>query len=138
MLLRQVSWLTSVKIFKPDLYQGLTAAGLIGVLFELVQFDAIGVLTAGGLTAIAGSQIWRTSRGPRPELEADEAAIRVAQRRGYSETDAAQHLLSAIEAIPRLEGRNSLTFIELIRCQNLRAISGLSATGAPGSIRNQE
>lgn len=138
MLLRQVSWLNSVKILKPDLYQGLTAAGLIGVLFELVQFDVIGVLTAGGLSTIAGAQIWRASRGPRPEMEADETAIRVAQRRGYSETEAAQHLLSAIEAIPRIEGRGSLTFTELIRAQNLRAIAGLSLTEVPGSVRRRD
>ena len=138
MFLRQVSWLTSVKLLKPDLYQGLTAAGVIGFMFELVQFDAIGVLTAGGLTAIAGSQIWRTSRGARPEIEADEAALRVAQRRGYTEKDAAQHLISAIEAIPMIEERSSLNFTELIRCQNLRTIAGLSTAGVPGSIRSQE
>lgn len=136
-LLRQISWLTSVKLIKPDLYQGLIVAGLVGALFELVQFDAIGVLTAGGLTAIAGSQIWRTSRGPRAEIEADEMAVRVAQRRGYNEPDAAQHLLSAIESMPQIEGRSSLTFTELIRAQNLRAIAGLSLTETPGSIRNQ-
>ena len=68
---------------------------------------------------------------------ADEAAIRVAQRRGYSQTEAAQHLLSAIEAVAQIEGRPSLNFTELIRCQNLRAIAGLSPVGIPEKIKKE-
>jgi hypothetical protein len=83
------------------------------------------------LTAIATTQIWRGSRSSETQLNADEAAIRVAQRRGYSQTEAAQHLLSAIEAVAQIEGRPSLNFTELIRCQNLRAIAGLSPVGIP-------
>jgi hypothetical protein len=137
LLLRNVSWLTGVKWFKPDIYQGVVVAGLLGAMVELVQADAVGVVVAGGLTAIATTQIWRGSRSSQSELNADEAAIRVAQRRGYNETEAAQHLLSAIEAVAQIEGRPSLNFTELIRCQNLRAIAGLSPVSVPEKIKNQ-
>jgi hypothetical protein len=36
-----------------------------------------------------------------------------------------------------IEGRLSLNFTELIRCQNLRAIAGLSAVGVPESIKQE-
>jgi len=137
LLLRNVSWLTGVKWFKPDIYQGVVVAGVLGAMVELVQADAVGVVVAGGLTAIATTQIWRGSRSSQSELNADEAAIRVAQRRGYNETEAAQHLLSAIEAVAQIEGRPGLNFTELIRCQNLRAIAGLSPVGVPEKIKNQ-
>lgn len=137
LLLRNVCWLTGVKWFKPDVYQGVVVAGLLGATVELVQGDAVGVVVAGGLSAIALNRIWRTSRSQQAELNADEAAIRVAQRRGYSETEAAKHLLSAIETVAQLEGRPMLNFTELIRCQNLRAIAGLSSVGVPEKIKNE-
>ncbi|HEY9655303.1 MAG TPA: hypothetical protein V6C50_07410, partial [Crinalium sp.] len=68
------------------------------------------------------------------ELDADEAALRVAQRRGYEEPEAARHLLSAIEAVAEIEGR-SLNFIELLRSQNLRSIAGVSPVGVPDRAR---
>jgi hypothetical protein len=135
LVLRTVSWVTGVRWFRPNLYQGLVLVGLLGAIAEAVQGDAVGVLAAGGLGAIAGTQVWRNNRSPRTELDADEAAIRVAQRRGYTEADAAHHLLSAIEAVSRIEGRPGLNFTELLRCQNLRAIAGLSPVGVPDSIR---
>ena len=137
LLLRNVTWLTGVKWFKPDIYQGVVVAGLLGAIVELVQVDAVGVLVAGGLTAIATTQIWRSSRSSQTELNADEGAIRVAIRRGYNETEAAQHLLSAIESVAKIEGRSGLDFTELIRHQNLRAIAGLSPVGVPENIKNQ-
>ena len=135
LLLRTVSWLTGVKWFKPDIYQGAVVAGLLGAMVQLIQADAVGVVVAGGLTAIAGTRIWRTSRSQLSELNADEAAIRVAQRRGYTETEAAEQLLSAIETVAQLEGRPSLNFTELIRSQNLRAIAGLSPVGVPNTLK---
>ncbi len=136
LLLRTVSWLTGVKWFKPDIYQGAVVAGLLGAMVELIQGDAVGVVVAGGLTAIAGTRIWRTSRSQLSELNADEAAIRVAQRRGYTETEAAEQLLSAIETVAQLEGRPSLNFTELIRSQNLRALAGLSPVGVPNTLKD--
>jgi hypothetical protein len=138
LLLRTVGWLTAVKWFKPDIYQGVVLAGLLGATVEIIQGDAVGTLVAGALSAIAGNRIWRTYRSSQSEVSADEAAIRVAQRRGYSETEAAKHLLSAIEAVAKIEGRSSLNFLELIRCQNLRAIAGLSPMGIPEIIKDQD
>ncbi|MBW4633966.1 MAG: DUF3318 domain-containing protein [Iphinoe sp. HA4291-MV1] len=131
LLLRTVSALTGVKWFKPDIYQGVAIAGLLGAFVESAQADAVGVVVAGGLTTLAVLRIWRTNRSQQTELNADKAAIRVAQRRGYSEVEAAQHLLSAIEAVAKIEGRSGLDFTELIRSQNLRAIAGLSSVGVP-------
>ncbi|MCC5619459.1 DUF3318 domain-containing protein [Nostoc sp. CHAB 5836] len=133
LLLQMVSWLTGVKWFKRDIYQGAVLAGLLGGLLEAGQSDIVGVAVAGGLSAIAAFGIWRTNKSQESELNADTAAIRIGQRRGYSEVEAAQHLLSAIEAVAKIEGRSSLNFTELIRCQNLRAIAGLSAVGMPES-----
>ncbi|MDF5736854.1 MULTISPECIES: DUF3318 domain-containing protein [unclassified Nostoc] len=133
LLLHMVSWLTGVKWFKPDIYQGVVLAGLLGGFLEAAQSDVVGVAVAGGLSAIAAWRIWRTNKSQESELNADAAAIRIAQRRGYSEAEAAQHLLSAIEAVAKIEGHSSLNFTELIRCQNLRAIAGLSPVGMPES-----
>lgn len=137
LLLRAVSWVCSIRWFKPDIYQGLTAVGLAGTVVEVLQGDAVGIVAAGSLTAIAALQVWRTNRKLQLHLEADELAIRVAGRRGYSEAEAASHLLSAIEAVAEMEGRTSLSFMELIRSQNLRAIANLSPVGIPETVRQE-
>lgn len=137
LLLRTVCWLIGVKWFKPELYQGFILAGLLGGILELAQGDAVGVVVATGLSAIAGTQIWRSTRSSQAELDADENAIKVAIRRGYTETEAAQHLLAAIEAVAQIEGRSGLNFTELIRAQNLRAIAGLSSVGVPDTVKQE-
>lgn len=134
-LLSAVHWLTANTWLKPDWYQGLFLAGTVGGIVELVQGDAIGMVIAGGLSAIAVIQIRRTNRSLERELEADAAAIRVAQRRGYSEAEAAKHLLMGIQAMARIGGQTTPTFNQLIRCQNLRAIAGLSKTGIPETLQ---
>jgi Protein of unknown function (DUF3318) len=136
LLLRSVSFLGNFKWFKPDIYQGAALAGIVGTVVELLQGDAIGTAIAGGLTGLAMTRIWRDNRSSQIELDADEAAIRVAGRRGYSEAEAAKNLLSAIESVAQIEQRG-LDFNELIRCQNLRAISGISAVGVPDSVRKE-
>jgi hypothetical protein len=133
LLLYQVSWLTGVKWLQPDIYQGLVLAGLLGGVVEVAQSDVVGVIIAGGLSALAGVRIWRMNQSQESELNADKTAVSIAQRRNYSETEAAQHLLTAIETVARIEGRSGLDFNELIRCQNLRAIAGLSPVGIPGN-----
>ena len=135
LLLRTVSWLIGIKWFKPDLYQGVVLAGLLGGVVELVQGDAVGVVVATGLSALASTQIWRGTRSTQTELDADDAAIKVATRRGYTETEAARQLLAAIESVAQIEGRSGLNFKELIRSQNLRAIGGLSAVGVPDTVK---
>jgi hypothetical protein len=135
LILQKVAWLTAVKWFKPDIYQGVVLAGLLGGLVESAQSDVVGVAIAGGLSTLALMRIWRSNKSQDAELNADTIAIKVAQRRGYTEAEAAQHLLSAIEAVAKIEGRSSLDFIALIRCQNLRAIANLSSVGVPDSFQ---
>jgi hypothetical protein len=132
--LRTVNWLMAVKWLKLNPASGLVAAGLVGTIVELTQVDMVGAIAAGALTTLAGLQVWRSNRSTQRELEADEAAIQVAVRRGYTETEAARHLVSAIESLARIEGRPN-TFTELLRSQNLKAIAGLSPVGVPQSVR---
>ncbi|MGV0027102.1 DUF3318 domain-containing protein [Phormidesmis priestleyi] len=136
LLLRMVGWLGAVKWLKPNVNLGLVAAGALGVGVEVVQHDFVGVAAASALSAIALSQIWRSNRSSRIELDADETALKVAQRRGYSETEAARSLLSAIELVAQLEGRG-LSFTELMRMQALKAIAGFSPVGVPEEIRRE-
>ncbi|MEL6250138.1 MAG: hypothetical protein AAFR15_19250, partial [Cyanobacteria bacterium J06627_15] len=73
------------------------------------------------------------SRGKQAEVEADEAALKVAQRRGYTMAEAAAELAAAIERVAQLENRPGLSFTELLRCQNLRGYAvagGFSAAEA--------
>jgi len=119
----------AIKWFKIDWYQAITLVGFLGFSSELLQADPLGIVMSGGLTAIAASQIWRSNRSLQQLLIADEAAIKVATRRGYNETEAAKCLLEAIEKAAQIEGRSSLNFDELIRTQNLKAIGNLSNIG---------
>lgn len=129
LLLRTVSWLTGVEWFKPNIYQAVALLGLFGGLIESVQGDAVGVVTAGGLSTIAILRMYRRNRSQESEIAADMAAINLIKRRGYSETEAAEHLLKAIETVAKIEKRSTLNFIELIRTQNLRTIAGFSELG---------
>jgi hypothetical protein len=133
LFLRTVCWVTLADVLKPNWYQAMAGAGLAGGLFELVQGDAIGVLAAGGVMALAATQIWRGIKGPGIEVAADDKALQVAQRRGYELADAANALISAIETVPPLEGRRGLSVNELIRCQNLRVQGNLSDLPMPDS-----
>ncbi|WP_448564989.1 DUF3318 domain-containing protein [Trichothermofontia sp.] len=135
LLLRAVAWTLGVRWFKLDIYQGLIVAGLVGAVVELSQGDAVGTLMAGGLSTIGVTQLWRSHTQTQRELEADEAALQTAQRRGYTEADAARHLLEGITAIANLENRPTLSFTELLRSQNLRAIAGLSTVTVPEALR---
>lgn len=133
LFLRTVCWVTLASLLKPNWYQAVAGAGLVGGTFELFQGDAIGVVAAAGVTTLAAWQLWRGVRGPGMEVAADDKAVQVAQRRGYDQADAAAALIKAIEAVPPLEGRRVLTVNELIRCQNLRTQTGLSEAPVPES-----
>jgi len=135
LLLRTVCWLIDIKWFQPDVYQALVVAGLIGTGSELFQSDPVGIVVSGGLTALAAIQLWRKYRSNSLELAADESALKVAERRGYDRLEAARHLASAIEAVPAIEGRTAMSFGELVRVQNLRAIADLSAASVPEGMR---
>jgi len=133
-LLRAVAWLGEVRWWKGGAYPALTVVGFMASGVELVQGDAMGMVSALGLTTVTAWQIWRGNRSPKLELAADEQALAVAQRRGYSQTDAVRHLLGAIEHLATIEGRSGLEFNELIRCQNLRAMARLSSVSVPDSL----
>ncbi|NEQ42168.1 MAG: DUF3318 domain-containing protein [Leptolyngbya sp. SIOISBB] len=137
LFLHNVCWMTSVRLIKPELYQGVAAVGLVGTVFELFQTDAVGILAAGGLTAISASQVWRSNTGNQAKLDADDTAIRVVQRRGYSERDAVRHLLEAIEAVPLIEGRGGMNYTELLRAQQLKSRLGTVKAPPPERIRTQ-
>lgn len=133
LLLQAVSRVNQVKWLKPDLYQGVAIAGLLGTIWEFSQGHALGSLVAGGITVFAGNQIWRSQTREDRQVEADEAAIQIAQWRGYGKTDAARHLLGAIEAVAQLEQRG-LTVSEVLRCRKLRAIAQPAPMGVPDSL----
>ncbi len=133
LFLRTVCWVTLANLLKPNWYQAMAGAGLVGGTFELLQGDAIGVIAAGGVTALAVWQLWRGAKGPGIEIAADDKAVQVAQRRGYDQAAAAAALIRAIEAVPPLEGRQVLTVNELMRCQNLRVQTGMSDAPVPES-----
>ncbi len=135
LLLRTVIWLTETKWFKPDVYQSATLVGLLALMVELIQGDGVGIVVAGGLSAMAFRQIWRSMGSPQRELEADVGAIKIAARRGYNESEGAKHLFEAIKAVAKLEGRSTLNFTELIRSQNLQAMANLSSVSVPESIK---
>jgi hypothetical protein len=130
-LLRTVAWLIGIRWFKPDIYQAVLGAGVVAGVVEISQHDVVGIAAAFGLTGLAMVRIWRMNNSQETEINTDNSAIKVAQRRGYAETEAAEHLLSGIEAVAQVEGRTGLDFIELMRCQNLRAIACLSPLGIP-------
>lgn len=137
LLLRTVSWACNVRWFRPDLNQGMVVAGLVGAGVELAQQDAVGIVLAGGLAAIGLRRIWQSNRRSEVELEADETAVRVATRRGYTEAEAARALAEAIATAAQLEGRPGLNFMELVRCQNLKAIAKQSPEGVPDRLRQE-
>lgn len=137
LLLRATSSLTNLRWFKPDLYQGIVLAGVIGLTVQTIQGDGLGMIISGGLSAIAARKIWQNNRSVKRELETDETAIQVALRRGYSEVEAAKNLLSGIENIAKLEGRSSLNFTELIRTQHLKSLANLSPVGVPDSLKQE-
>ena len=137
LILRSTSWLLRIKWFKFGWYPGVVLAGLLGGIVELAQGDAVGVVVATGLSALASFQIWRSYHSSQSQLEVDEVTLKIAQRLGYSEFEATQHLLSTIETVAQIESRSSLNFTELIRCQNLRAIAGISPLGVPDTFKRQ-
>ena len=134
LLLSVVCRLANIRWFKPDVYQGLTMAGITGIGFQLWQRDVVGLIVAGGLTAMAARQIWKGYQSNEREIEADAKAIKVAVRRGYEQREAVNALLTAIETVARIENRGSLSFTELLRAQNLR--SQLSNQASPAQSRS--
>lgn len=136
LLLHTVCWLIEIRWIGANLYSGLAVVGLAGMALELLLADATGVVTAGGLAVFAATQIWRKNQNVQALQLADEAAIQVAQRRGYAETEAARHLLEGMAAVAQIEGR-PLSVTELVRSQNLRTIAGLSPLNRAETLQNR-
>ncbi len=129
LMLRQACWVMGVRWVEPSWYQGAALVGLASAAWQMSQGDALGAVASGGLAGLAGWQIWRNTQRTERELEADLDAISVANRRGYDEPEAARTLLAGIETVAQLERRPGMEFVELLRCQRLRAIAGLSPLG---------
>jgi hypothetical protein len=138
LLLREVGYCFQRRWFKLGAYQGVFALSTVGAIVQLNQADFSGTAIALLLATVCGVQVWRKSQGVPIQLAADLDAIRTAERRGYTEATAAQALLSAIVSVAKIEGRNTPTFVELIRCQQLKAIAGISSVPVPSTIANQE
>jgi hypothetical protein len=134
LFLRTDRWLRGITWFRPGWSQGWVLAGGVAVAFQGVQGDGVGVLVGAALAGVALRQLLRRYRSPAYELQADEQAITIAQRREYTAAAAARALLEAIERQAQLE-RRGLTFTELVRSQNLRALAGLSPVPVPSSYR---
>jgi hypothetical protein len=128
LVLREVSWRQKTKWLQTGAYQGVAAMALVGGVVEALQGDVTGIAIAMLLGTVGINQILRGNKSSQVQVQADNEAIEIAQKRGYSETEAAKALLEAIPAMAKLMGRNTPEFTELIRCQNLRAIAGLSKT----------
>jgi len=137
LLIREAAWRQREKWFTVGTYQFVTLGAAMSAIAELVQADPLGITASLGLGAIAVNQIWRKNRSNEIQLEADSDALKVAVKRGYTETMAAKTLLEAIQALSKLEGRSAPEFVELIRCQNLRAIAGLSHVTVPLETKNR-
>ncbi len=134
LLLYEVSWRQQTKWLQTGSYQGVAAIAIVGGIIETVQGDVTGIAIALLLGTVGINQILRTNKSSQVQVQADNEAIEIAQKRNYSQVEAARALLEAIPGIARLMGRNTPEFIELIRCQNLKAIAGLSKTTIPDKI----
>ena len=134
LVLHNISWRLQTKRLQTGAYQGVAAMSLVGGIVEAVQGDVTGIAIAILLGTIGINQIVRGNKSSQVQVQADNEAIEIAQKRGYGEAEAARALLEAIPAAARLMGRNTPEFTELIRCQNLRAIAGLSKTPIPDGV----
>ncbi|PZO44272.1 MAG: hypothetical protein DCF19_03465 [Pseudanabaena frigida] len=136
LLLHEVSWRQQTKWLQLGAYQGIAATAFVGGIVEAIQGDVTGMAIAILLGTIGINQILRGNKSSQVQVQADNEAIEVAQKRGYREVEAAKALLEAIPDAARLMGRNTPEFTELIRCQNLRAIAGLSKNTIPDAVIN--
>jgi len=134
LVLHNISWRLQTKWLQTGAYQGVAAMSLAGGIVEAIQGDVTGIAIAILLGTIGINQIVRGNKSSQVQVQADNEAIEIAQKRGYGEAEAAKALLEAIPATARLMGRNTPEFTELIRCQNLRAIAGLSKIPIPDSV----
>jgi hypothetical protein len=137
LLIREVAWRQQEKWVAVGTYQFAALGASVGVIVQLWQSDPVGIVASGGLLAIAIRQLWQKNRSSETQLQADTEALKMAVKKGYEETSAAKTLLEAIQTVARLESRNAPEFMELLRCQNLRAIAGLTNITVPAELRSR-
>lgn len=126
LLLSAVGHLLQFKWLQPNWYQGMAVAGLIGGWVEFTQGDAIGMVVSSSLALVGLRQLWQRSNESELAVEADQKALQIALRRDYTEVKAAEELYRAIVQVAEIEGKRGLSFTELLRCQNLKAIAGIA------------
>ncbi len=131
LFLGEVAWRQQSRWLQWGTYQLVGLFALGGFLWETIEGDVGGIAVAVLLAAIAIKQIDREHRGTKVQIESDSEAIRIAQRRGYTDVVAARSLLEGIQSVARLEGRQVPEFRELVRCQNLRVMAGISQVTVP-------
>jgi hypothetical protein len=134
LFLREVSWRQNSKWFKLETYQLATLAAVIFTIPEVVQFDPAGMSLGFLFTTVAVKQVLKQAKSNKVQIDADNEAIAVAKMRGYTDINAARSLLDAIKTVAKLENRGAPDFVDLVRCQNLRAIGGLSSVGVSGNV----
>jgi hypothetical protein len=127
LLLSAVGHLLQFKWLQPNWYQGMAVAGLVGGWVEFTQGDAIGMVVSSGLALVGLRQLWQRSNESELALEADQKALQIAMRRDYTEVKAAEELYWAIVQVAEIESKRGLSFTELLRCQNLKAIAGIAS-----------
>lgn len=120
LFLRTVALCLGVQWFKWDWERGVALLALLGFLFQLSQQDVVGIVVSGTLFTVAAKQVWQQNRSLAREIEADTEGVKIALRRGYNEQEAVSVLVQAIEKVADLEGRLGLSFVELMRLQNLK------------------
>jgi len=127
LLLSAVASLLQIKWLQPNWYQGMAVVGLIGGWVELTQGDAIGMVVSSSLALVGLRQLWQRSNDSELAVEADQKALQIAMRRDYAEVKAAEELYRAIVQVAEIENKRGLSFTELLRCQNLKAIAGIAS-----------
>jgi Protein of unknown function (DUF3318) len=140
--LQEVAGRLLTRWVSPGIYQGLTLLALFGTVWQFTQSDLAGGSVGLLLILLSVERVKREQTGLPARLRADQESIRIAQKRGYGEKEAARSLLTGLEARELISestakgksgsnSQNSSEFEHLIRCQNLRAIAGLSEVGIP-------
>lgn len=114
------------------LYPALIGAGTMGVLVELQLGDNLGIGLSAGLAATAFFLLRKAEKGQKPQVTADEFAVRYASQNGYRPEQAASVLLTTIQQVAVMEDKVKDDYDSTMRRRNLEYLSqrGMSPGGA--------
>ncbi len=112
------------------LYPALIGAGTMGILVELQLGDNLGMGLAAGLAASALFLLRKAEKGQKPQIAADEFAIRYASQNGYRVDQAASILLTAVQQVAVLEDRVKNDYDSNMRRRNLEYLGERGSMGA--------